>query len=56
MTWEESARIFLGHVAEANNMVVRMRRSWLRRRRRIKKAEGETAMAAKAESAVRRSS
>jgi glycosyltransferase involved in cell wall biosynthesis len=34
MTWEASARIFLTHVAEANNQVVRMRRLWLRRRRR----------------------
>jgi glycosyltransferase involved in cell wall biosynthesis len=34
MTWEASARIFLGHVAEANHTVVRMRRLWLRRRRR----------------------
>jgi 1,2-diacylglycerol 3-alpha-glucosyltransferase/glucuronosyltransferase len=34
MTWEESARIFLDHVAQANNKVVRMRRLWLRRRRR----------------------
>jgi 1,2-diacylglycerol 3-alpha-glucosyltransferase/glucuronosyltransferase len=33
MTWEASARIFLTHVAEANK-VVRMRRLWLRRRRR----------------------
>jgi 1,2-diacylglycerol 3-alpha-glucosyltransferase/glucuronosyltransferase len=34
MTWEASARIFLTHVAEANDKVVRMRRLWLRRRRR----------------------
>lgn len=33
MTWEASARIFLTHVAEANK-AVRMRRLWLRRRRR----------------------
>ncbi len=33
MTWEASARIFLEHVAQANE-VVRKRRMWLRRRRR----------------------
>jgi glycosyltransferase involved in cell wall biosynthesis len=41
MTWEESARIFLTHVAEANNKVVRMRRLWLRRRRRPVEPLGE---------------
>lgn len=36
MTWEESARIFLDHVAQANQ-VVRTRRGWLKRRRRVPK-------------------
>jgi glycosyltransferase involved in cell wall biosynthesis len=43
MSWEASARIFLEHVAKANE-VVRTRRVWLRRRRRAAPVE-ETALA-----------
>ncbi len=43
MTWEESARIFIGHVAEANNKVVPMRRTWLKRRKREAATPGEEA-------------
>ena len=43
MTWEESARIFLDHVAQGNK-VMRTRRPWLRRRRSAAPAE-KTALA-----------
>ncbi|HZQ12709.1 MAG TPA: glycosyltransferase family 1 protein [Pseudolabrys sp.] len=45
MTWEESARIFLDHVAQANQ-VVRTRRGWLKRRRRAKTVNGVASDAA----------
>ncbi len=45
MTWEASARIFLAHVAEANNKVVRTRRLWLRRRRRPAEPDEEAPLA-----------
>ncbi len=41
MTWEESARIFLTHVAEGNQ-VMPTRRPWLRRRRRAAAAGDAT--------------
>ena len=44
MTWEASARAFLTHVAEGNK-VVRMRRLWLRRRRRAAEPTEESPLA-----------
>jgi glycosyltransferase involved in cell wall biosynthesis len=44
MTWEESARIFLDHVARANKLV-RKRRLWLRRRRRAAEQAQEPPLA-----------
>jgi hypothetical protein len=44
MTCEASARIFLDHVAQANK-VVRMRRVWLRRRRRVAEPTEEAPLA-----------
>jgi 1,2-diacylglycerol 3-alpha-glucosyltransferase/glucuronosyltransferase len=44
MTWEASARIFLDHVAQANK-VIRTRRAWLRRRRRVAEPTEETPFA-----------
>jgi glycosyltransferase involved in cell wall biosynthesis len=52
MTWEASARIFLDHVAEGNK-VMRMRRPWLRRRRRDAEPIEETPLADEGRARVR---
>jgi hypothetical protein len=44
MTWEASVRIFLDHVAQAKK-VVRMRRVWSRRRRRVAEPTEEAPLA-----------
>jgi len=46
MTWEESARIFLDHVAQANQ-VVRKRRMWLKRRQRVPEPRKDALLAEK---------
>ena len=51
MTWEASARSFLTHVAEGNR-VVRMRRLWLKRRRRAAAPAEESPLADEGDATV----
>ena len=51
MTWEASARSFLTHVAEGNQ-VVRVRRLWLKRRRRAATPAEESPLADEGDATV----